>query len=564
MRRSVFAIGPSLAGALLLAAAGVLSAQPGPNDTPSGAAPPPSRPVPAVEPAPEAHPGPTTQPGTAGPAGPRSGPAASETGPAVDGPSRPPTSATQVAPQTPGAAPAAPNPAEAPAAPNPDTAPPQAGEAQGAPPAAGRPAAPRSGSEGAPAAPGRSEAPSPQRSSESAVQPSATASEYVPQSEAARRLAPIPPPSTPTPPDRLPLAKLSVPRGFTVELYASGLANARTLRLGDRGTVFVGSRLAGNVYAVVERNGRREVKTIAQGLHRPNGIAFHNGSLYVAEISKIWRYDDIEARLDNPPEPVLVVDNLPSEEHHGWRYMAVGPDGKLYVAIGMPCNNCMTGADTHAQIRRMNRDGSAMEVVARGVRNTLGFDWHPASGELYFTENGRDLMSEDIPNDELNRITRNGKRHFGAPFCHQGDMPDTEFGWGRSCDEFEKPIALLGPHTAALGMRFYTGSGFPPAFRNAIFIARHGSWNRTKMIGADVVVAFLNPDGSVRAIEPFLTGFIGPEGYLGRPADVLPMRDGSLLVSDDYNGAIYRVGFRAPAPAASVAKRPQRRRARSQ
>jgi glucose/arabinose dehydrogenase len=362
-----------------------------------------------------------------------------------------------------------------------------------------------------------------------------------PENEGAAKLAPVAPPPIPTALDKIQIDKVKAPKGFKVEIWASGIANARSMRLGDKGTVFVGTRLAGNVYAVVDKDGKREVKTIGKGLHAPNGLAFHNGTLYLAELSKVWRYDNIEANLDNPPKPTLVSDDFPKDEPHGWKFIGIGPDNKIYIPIGQPCNNCMP-SDKHAQIRRMNLDGSGMEVYARGVRNTVGFDWHPASKELYFTDNGRDWVSEDIPADELNRVTKAGQ-HFGSPYCYQGNFPDPEFGWGRSCDEFEKPVALLGPHSAALGMRFYTGSMFPSQYRNAAFIARHGSWNRSKKIGGDVVVAQLNKDGTVKSVEPFLTGFLQDNKYIGRPVDVLQMKDGSLLVSDDYNGAIWRISY---------------------
>jgi glucose/arabinose dehydrogenase len=363
-----------------------------------------------------------------------------------------------------------------------------------------------------------------------------------PEAEGAAKLAPITPPPIPTPAARLPVAKLKVPQGFKVEVYASGMANARSLAQGDKGTIFVGSRLVGNVYAVREKDGQREMKVIASGLHRPNGVAFKDGTLYVAELSKVWRFPDIEAHIDSPPKPALISDDFPKDEPHGWKFIAIGPDDKLYVPVGAPGNINMP-PETHAQIRRMNLDGSGMEVVARGVRNTVGFDWHPTSKELYFTDNGRDWVSEDIPEDELNRITASGKKHFGFPFCHQGNFADPEYGWGHSCDEYEKPIALLGPHSAALGMRFYTGDMFPAEYKNAIFIARHGSWNRTKKVGGDIVVAKLNDDGSVKSLEPFLTGFLEDNKYLGRPVDVQVMQDGSMLVSDDFNGAVYRVSY---------------------
>jgi glucose/arabinose dehydrogenase len=362
-----------------------------------------------------------------------------------------------------------------------------------------------------------------------------------PDNEHAAKLAPVAPPPIPMAADKLPVPKLKVPQGFKVEVYASGVANARSLRQGDKGTVFVGSRLIDKVHAIVEKDGARQVKVIASGLHRPNGLAFHDGALYVAELSKVWRFDKIEDQLDNPPKPTLVYDDLPKDEPHGWKFIAIGPDNKLYIPIGAPGNIVMPPA-THAQIRRINLDGSGAEVIARGVRMTVGFDWHPVNKDLYFTDNGRDWMSEDIPEDELNRITQAGQ-HFGYPFCHQGNVADAEFGWGRSCEEFVAPVALLGPHSAALGMRFYTGDMFPPEYKNQIFIARHGSWNRTKKVGGDIVVAKLREDGSVASVEPFLTGFLENNSYIGRPADVLVAKDGALLVSDDYAGAVYRVSY---------------------
>jgi glucose/arabinose dehydrogenase len=362
-----------------------------------------------------------------------------------------------------------------------------------------------------------------------------------PDSEGAMKLAPVAPPPIPTAADKLPIAKLKAPQGFKIEVYAAGVGNARSMRQGDKGTVFVGSRLLDKVYAITEKDGKREVKVIASGLHRPNGIAFHKGALYVAELSKVWRFDNIEDHLDSPPKPALVYDDLPKDEAHGWKFIGIGPDDKLYVPIGAPGNINMPPA-THAQIRRMNLDGSGAEVIARGVRNTVGFDWHPVTKELYFTDNGRDWMSEDVPEDELNRMTQAGQ-HFGFPFCHQGNVTDPEYGWGKSCEDYTAPAALMGPHSASLGMRFYTGSMFPDEYKNTIFIARHGSWNRTKKVGGDVVAVKLKPDGSVASIEPFITGFLEENKYVGRPVDVLVMKDGAMLVSDDFNGAIYRVSF---------------------
>jgi glucose/arabinose dehydrogenase len=363
----------------------------------------------------------------------------------------------------------------------------------------------------------------------------------IPNAEVQGKLRGVPPPPFPTPLDQLPIPQLKLPKGFKIEVYASGIANARSLRLGDKGTVFVSNRVLDKVYAIVDRNGKREPIVIASGLDRPNGLAFLNGTLYIAEGAKISKLEKIEDTLNNPPTPVVIYSDFFNQQSHGWKFMGLGPDNKLYVNVGSPCNICEPPATT-GQLRRINLDGSDAEVVAHGVRNSVGFDWHPVTKELYFTDNGRDWLSEDLPEDELNRVTRPGQ-HFGFPYCHQGTFADRELGWGRSCDEFEKPVALLGPHSAALGMRFYTGTMFPAEYRNAIFIARHGSWNRTKKVGGDVIVATLNQDGSVKSWEPFLTGFLQNNEYSGRPVDVQEMKDGSLLVSDDHAGAVYRITY---------------------
>ena len=289
---------------------------------------------------------------------------------------------------------------------------------------------------------------------------------------------------------------------------------------------------------------KRELKVIASGLDRPNGLALHAGTLYIAEGTKVSKLEKIEDNLDNPPKPVVIYDEFPNHQSHGWKFIAVGPDNKLYVPVGLPCNNCLSD-DAHGEIRRMNLDGHGVEVVARGVRNTVGFDWNPATKELYFTDNGRDWLSEDLPHDELNRVSKPGQ-DFGAPYCYQGNVPDPEFGWGRSCGEFVPPVALMGPHAAPLGMRFYNGTMFPADYRGAIFVARHGSWNRTEKLGGDIVAVKLNRDGSVKSVEPFITGFIVDNKYIGRPVDVQPMKDGSLLISDDYAGAVYRVTYGPP------------------
>jgi glucose/arabinose dehydrogenase len=364
-----------------------------------------------------------------------------------------------------------------------------------------------------------------------------------PDSEAAMKLAPVAAPPIPASADKVQsvATTLKTAKGFNIEVYASGVPNARSMRQGDKGTVFVGSRLIDKVHAVVDKNGKREVKVLVSGLYRPNGLAIHDGTLYIAELSKVSKIENVEDHLDDA-KPTVIYDNLPKDEAHGWKFIGIGPDNKLYVPVGQPCNNCMP-SDAHGQIRRINLDGSGAEVVARGVRNTVGFDWHPVSKQLYFTDNGRDWASEDVPEDELNRVTKVGE-HFGSPYCYQGDFPDPEFGWGHSCSEFTPPVAKMGPHSASLGMRFYTGSMFPAKYKNAIFVARHGSWNRTKKFGGDIVAVFLNKDGTVNHMETIVTGFIGADNnYIGRPVDVLMLKDGSMLISDDFNGAVYRLTY---------------------
>jgi glucose/arabinose dehydrogenase len=358
---------------------------------------------------------------------------------------------------------------------------------------------------------------------------------------AAMKLAPVAPPPLATAADKIPLDQLKVPKGFNLELYASGMPNARELALGSKGTVFVGSRLQDKVYAIIDRNGKREAKVLVSGLYRPNGVAFKDGTLYIGELSQISKIENVEDKLDSSPKPVVIYNDLPKDEAHGWKFIAIGPDNKLYLEVGQPGNNVLHDKD-HGQLRNINLDGSGAEVVALGVRHSVGFDWNPVTKELYFSDNGRDWLSEDVPEDKLNRVTKIGQ-HFGAPYCYQGNIPDPEFGWGHTCSEFEPPLMLTGPHSAGLGLRFYTGNMFPAKYKNAIFLARHGSWNRTKKFGGDILVVYLNKDGTVKSSEVFLTGFIQNNNYIGRPVDVLNMPDGSMLISDDYNGAVYRLTY---------------------
>jgi len=339
-----------------------------------------------------------------------------------------------------------------------------------------------------------------------------------------------------------PVAALQVPAGFAIEVFAEPVENARAMAFGERGTLFVGSREKGQVYAVRDddRDGHADaIKIIAKGLNMPVGVAFREGALYVSAVDRILRFDDIENHLDHPPQPVVVVADLPRETHHGWRYLAFGPDGKLYVPIGAPCNSCDTPG--FATITRMNADGSGREVVARGVRNTVGFDWQPGTGTLWFTDNGRDWLGDDTPDCELNQLSTPGE-HFGFPYCHAGNLRDPEFGAGKQCADYSAPAAKLGAHVAPLGLHFYRGQQFPPGYRGNAFIALHGSWNRARKSGYAVVRAQI-ADGKVVRVTPFVTGFLRGETTLGRPVDVIESADGALLISDDYAGAIYRVRY---------------------
>jgi glucose/arabinose dehydrogenase len=341
------------------------------------------------------------------------------------------------------------------------------------------------------------------------------------------------------------LELISLPPGFEISIFAENVPGARSLEWTPNNTLFVGTRQAGLVYAMRDDNfdGTADgVVTIASGLYQPNGVAFLDGSLYVAEITRILRYDNIEQNLNNPPRPVVVLDGLP-DAHHGWKFLRFGPDGMLYSQIGAPCNICNESDPRYATIFRFNPDGSGFEIYASGVRNTVGFDWHPETGALWFTDNGRDEMGDDVPSDELNTASEQGL-HFGFPFCHQGDLPDPAFGGLRSCTEFTPPALKLGPHVAALGMRFYTGEQFPEDYLNQILIAEHGSWNRSVPIGYRVTLVRMSEDGKTPlSYEVFAEGWLQNGAAWGRPVDIEQLPDGSILVSDDYAGAIYRIQY---------------------
>lgn len=342
----------------------------------------------------------------------------------------------------------------------------------------------------------------------------------------------------------LPLHLIKLPPGFSISVYAESLTNARSLALSPNGTVFVGSQ-EGNVYAVVDSNKDHKADhtyLIARDLNMPNGVAFHEGALYVAEVSRILRYDNIEAQLDHPPQPVVVLDTLPSERHHGWKFIGFGPDGLLYVPVGAPCNVCEQPDERYSSLLRMKPDGSNLEVFARGIRNTVGFAWQPDTQVLWFTDNGRDMLGDNLPPDELNRAPQ-PRLHFGFPYCHGGDIPDPQFGTKRSCDEFTAPALKLGSHVAAIGMRFYTGEMFPAEYRKQMFIAEHGSWNRRTPIGYRITLARVGENQTTAVAETFAEGWLQNGRAWGRPADVQVMPDGALLVSDDLADALYRISY---------------------
>lgn len=339
------------------------------------------------------------------------------------------------------------------------------------------------------------------------------------------------------------LDQIKLPEGFKIEIYAEGVENARQMTLGAKGTLFVGSRRKGDIYAATDHDGDQKaelVRVVDSDLEMPSGLEFSNGSLYVGAVSKILRYDDIEQRLDFPPPPVVVSDALPDDTHHGWKYLRFGPDGMLYIPVGAPCNIC-DEAD-HMQIQRMQPDGSDMEVFARGIRNSVGLAFHPDTAELWFSDNGRDHLGDDLPSDELNHAPKAGL-HFGFPYCHQGDTLDPEFGIGKNCRDYEPPALKFGAHVASLGLTFYTGEMFPEKYRKQLFVAEHGSWNRSEKVGYRIQLVRFDDDGKVIGQEVFAEGWLQDEEAWGRPNDVFQMPDGALLVSDDKANVIYRISY---------------------
>jgi glucose/arabinose dehydrogenase len=342
------------------------------------------------------------------------------------------------------------------------------------------------------------------------------------------------------------LESLKLPKGFKIDIYAE-VDNARSLELSPSGILYVGNRSSDKVYAVVDTDGDYKADKkyiIDEDLKSPNGVAFYDGDLYVAEISRILKYSGIENDLSNPPEPEVIYDDYPTEGHHGWKYIDIGPDGKLYVPVGAPCNICKSKDPVFASLTRLNRDGSGFEIYAEGIRNTVGFTWHPETGDLWFTDNGRDHMGDDIPDCELNVITEAGK-HYGYPYCHGASVSDPEFGDLGDCADYIPPVLKMGAHVAPLGLEFNSGSMFPETYKGDIFVALHGSWNRSTKVGYNVMRVSLNGN-TVENYEVFIEGWLDDTAQIawGRPVDVEFMKDGSMLVSDDYAGRIYRVSYR--------------------
>jgi glucose/arabinose dehydrogenase len=364
------------------------------------------------------------------------------------------------------------------------------------------------------------------------------------ETEAQKGLAPPAGPALPTSMEDLEknLKAIKLPKGFKISVYAQGVNSARQMAWGDKGTLFVGSFSAGSVYAITDSGGKKEVKTILKGLQMPTGIAFRDGALYVADINRILKYENAEASLDKMPEPKVVYDDMPKYVAHGWKYLTFDKEGWLYVPFGPPCNECLPPTSL-AQLRRVNPATGQAELIALGIRNSVGGDIDPRSGEYWFTENARDWISDDMPSDKLNRVAKLGQ-HFGYPYCHQGDLPDPKYAMGHKCSEFTPPVLKLGAHVAPLGMKFYTGKQFPGEYKNNIFIAEHGSWNRHKYQGGRIMRVITDPQGKKIKQEVFAAGWInGDQSYTGRPGDIVLAADGSMLVSDDWAGAIYRISY---------------------
>jgi len=344
------------------------------------------------------------------------------------------------------------------------------------------------------------------------------------------------------------LDKIKLPEGYEISIYADNVVNARSMTLSPSGTLYVGTRSEGKVYAIQDHNRdyvADTIYTILSDANMPNGVAFNNGDLYIAEVDRILKFKDIESKLNNPGEPMIIYDDYPGIKHHGWKYIAFGPDGKLYVPVGAPCNICDSKEDIFNSITRLDKDGTNFEIIQRGIRNTVGFTWHPESGDLWFTDNGRDNLGDDKPSCELNKAAAEGL-HFGYPYCHQGDLLDPEFGEGKDCADYQPPVVKLNPHSAPLGIEFVKSKMFPSNLSNTLLIAEHGSWNRSTKIGYRLSQINFDEDGNSEAYINFASGWLdeNTDEAWGRPVDLEWLDDGSLLVSDDFADVIYRIIYK--------------------
>ncbi len=347
-------------------------------------------------------------------------------------------------------------------------------------------------------------------------------------------------------PETLPLHTLKLPDGFSISVYARDIDNARSMSLAPDGTLFVGTRSAGNVYALRDTDNDQKIDqsiTLLEDAKMPNGVVFHEGDLYVAEVSRILKFENILENLNKNPQPVVVYDQYPTETHHGWKFIDFGPDGKLYVPVGAPCNICESD-EIYASLTRINPDGTDLEIVQHGIRNTVGFTWHPVNGDLWFTDNGRDMMGDDMPACEVNHATEE-QMHFGYPYCHQGDTLDDKFGEGKNCNDYTAPAQNVDPHSAPLGIEFGKDLMFPSKYKNQAFIAEHGSWNRSKKIGYKVSLITLDENYQSTGYSPFIEGWLdeATDDVWGRPVDIEWMPDGSMLLSDDFANVIYRISY---------------------
>ncbi len=344
------------------------------------------------------------------------------------------------------------------------------------------------------------------------------------------------------------LDKIKLPAGFEIDLFAEDVTNARSMAISPSGTLFVGTRGDGRVYAIQDTDGDYKADithTLMKDGNKPNGVAFRDGDLYVAEVNRILKFTDIESHLDNPGEPEVIYDGYPTESHHGWKYISFGPDGKLYVPVGAPCNICESEDEVFNSITRINADGTGREIVQRGVRNTVGFTWHPETGDMWFTDNGRDMLGDEVPACELNRANKD-QMHFGYPYCHQGDLLDPVFGKNKDCANYTAPAQKLGPHVAPLGIEFGASAMFPAQYKSIALIAEHGSWNRSKKIGYRISMVPVDGDSNAQGYETFADGWLNEEADAawGRPVDLEFMADGSMLVSDDFADVIYRITYK--------------------